>query len=44
MGRLWIFLKDGYTEPQDEGYLDCDGYLYVVGRSDRIIISGGREN
>lgn len=32
--------KDGYLST-DEGYLDRGGYLYVVGRSDRIIISGG---
>ncbi len=34
--------KDGYLST-DEGYLDHEGCLHIVGRSDRIIISGGEK-
>ena len=34
--------KDGYLST-DEGYLDHKGCLHIVGRSDRIIISGGEK-
>ncbi len=36
-------LKNGYLLSTDEGYLDHDGCLHVIGRSDRIIISGGEK-
>lgn len=35
-------LQRGYLST-DEGYLDHKGYLHIVGRSDRIIISGGEK-
>ncbi len=33
--------KDGWLKTGDKGWLDEEGYIYLVGRSDDIIIRGG---
>ena len=41
-GRPPVDLSDGFLT-QDEGRLDAEGHLYVIGRMDRLIISGGEK-
>lgn len=36
-----LVFREGWMHTEDIGYLDTDGNLHVLGRRDRIIISGG---
>jgi acyl-CoA synthetase (AMP-forming)/AMP-acid ligase II len=42
-GRAGVIDADGWLDTSDLGYLDADGYLFLIGRSDDVINRGGEK-
>jgi oxalate---CoA ligase len=42
-GRPGTTTADGWLDTGDLGHLDCDGYLFLAGRSDDVINRGGEK-
>ncbi len=40
-GEIALRRKDGWFHVKDRGYVDADGYFFIEGRSDDVIISAG---